>query len=445
MKILGLKRDEVKQKLIKGEITIAVYGLGKIGLPLAVVFAEHGAKVIGVDVNDKLIDFLSKGETPTNEEPGLSELLKRSVKSEKLKITKDGISASKEADVMIILVPTFADKKSLYLDPIYDVAKKISKGLKKGDVVITESTMPPGTTESLIPIFEDSGLRLGEFGLAHAPERVAVGTAIRDITSQYPKIVGASDEKTLEAVIGLYETINKKGVIPMSSIKAAEAVKVFEGVYRDVNIALANELATWCEDHGLNVMEIINAANTQPYCNLHIPGAGVGGHCIPVYPWFLIHLAKKNYPQLIRLARKINESMPKHVMELLMRGLNEVGLPLKGCKVLVLGLTFRGGVKEFANSPSLEIIKELKDWGVKVYVYDPICNKDDAEKFGVEWKDDFKDIDAVIIATDHKEFKKLDLKRMKVEMRHNVIIDGRHVLEKSVRNLGFIYLAVGNV
>ncbi|MFA4701998.1 nucleotide sugar dehydrogenase [Pyrococcus kukulkanii] len=447
MKLLGLTREEVKKALREGKVTIAVYGLGKMGLPLAAVFADNRAKVIGVDINEKVVEMVNRGENHVKEEPGLSELIKRNVEAGRLKATTDGVWAAKQADVMIILVPTLADDRgNLKLEPVYDVAKKIAKGLEKGDIVITEATMPPGTTESLVPILEESGLKLGEFGLAHAPERTMTGTAIRDITGQYPKIVGASDEKTLEAVIGIYETINKKGVIPMSSIKAAEAVKVFEGVYRDVNIALANELALWCEEHGLDAIEVFTAANTQPYCHLHMPGAGVGGHCIPIYPWFVINLAEKTNPRLIKTAREINDSMPHHMVELTIRGLNEVGRSLKGSNILVLGLTFRGGVREFTKSPAIPIIKELKEWGARVYAYDPLCTSEDAERFGAEWKEDFRDVDAIVIVTDHKEFKSLNLEEIAGQVRSKVIIDGRNAVNPKVaKELGFVYLGVGRV
>ncbi|WP_042698100.1 nucleotide sugar dehydrogenase [Thermococcus sp. PK] len=447
MKLIGLNREEVKRIFKEGKVTIAVYGLGKMGLPLAAVFADHGANVIGVDINEKVVEMVNRGENHVKEEPGLSELVKKNVEAGRLRATTDGVWAAKQADMMVILVPTLTDERgNLKLDPVYDVARKIAKGLEKGDIVITEATMPPGTTESLIPILEESGLKLGEFGLAHAPERTMTGTAIRDITGQYPKIVGASDEKTLEAVIGIYETINRKGVIPMSSIKAAEAVKVFEGVYRDVNIALANELALWCEEHGLDALEVFKAANTQPYCHLHMPGAGVGGHCIPVYPWFVINLAKKTNPRLVKTAREINDSMPHHVVELTIKGLNETGKSLKGSNILVLGLTFRGGVKEFMKSPAIPVIKELKEWGAKVYAYDPLCTKEDAERFGAEWKEDFKDVDTIVIVTDHKEFRNLKLDEIAKEVRTKVIIDGRNVLDvKKAEELGFVYLRVGKV
>lgn len=447
MKLLGLSREEVKKAIEKENVTIAVYGLGKMGLPLAAVFADHGAKVIGVDVNEMIVEMVNKGENHVKEEPGLDELVRRNVDEGRLSATTDGVEAAKEADVMIILVPTLTDERgNLKLDPVYDVGHKISRGLKKGDIVITEATMPPGTTESLVPIFEESGLKVGEFGLAHAPERTMTGTAIRDITGQYPKIVGASDEKTLEAVIGIYETINRKGVIPMSSIKAAEAVKVFEGVYRDVNIALANELALWCEEHGLDALEVFQAANTQPYCHLHMPGAGVGGHCIPVYPWFVINLAQRTNPRLIKTAREINDSMPHHVAELTVKALNKVGRPLKGSNVLVLGLTFRGGVREFMKAAAKPIIKEFKEWGANVYAYDPLCTREDAERFGAEWKEDFRGIDAIVITADHREFRELNLERLAGEMRTKVIVDGRNVLDpKEAQKHGFAYLRVGRV
>ena len=441
MKLLGLNREEVKQAFKENKVTIAVYGLGKMGLPLAAVFAEYGAKVIGVDINKKIVDNINRGVNHINEEPGLSELIKKHVKTGRLKATTDGVLAAKQADVMVIIVPVLADKKgNLKLGPVYDVAEKISQGLEKEDIVITETTMPPGTTESLIPILEKSGLNLGEFGLAHAPERTMTGTAIRDITEYHFKVVGASDEKTLEAVIGLYETINKKGVIPVSSIKTAEAVKVFEGIYRDVNIALANELALWCEEQDLDVLEIFKAANTHPYCHLHMPGAGVGGHCIPVYPWFVINLSKKIYPRLIKTAREINDSMPQHIVELVLRGLNEVGKSLKGSNILVLGLTFRGNVKEFRRSPAIDIIKRLKEWDANVYAYDPLCTPEEVEYFGAVWRDDFKNIDALIITTDHKEFKNLDLDNIAEQVRNKVIIDGRHVIDSKEARKKDLYI-----
>ncbi len=443
MNLLELAKEDIKEKFKKGELKVALFGLGKMGLPLASVFADKGARVIGVDIDEERVAAINSGKNPVREEPGLDELVNKNVEAGKLKATTDGVKASKEADVMIILVPTMIDDHgNVNLDPVYDATKKIAKGLERGNIVITEATMPPGTTESLIPILEEgSGLKIGEFGLAHCPERTMTGTAIRDITGQYPKIVGANDDRALNAVSAIYEIINAKGVIPMSSIKAAEAVKVFEGVYRDVNIALANELAIFCEEQNLDALEVFNAANTQPYCHIHKPGAGVGGHCIPVYPWFVMNLADKP-TRLIRMAREINDEMPRHMLELTLKALNEAGLSAKNANILVLGLTFRGDVYEFRKSPSIPFLNMLKEWSDNIYVYDPICSEKDAERFGVRWFEGYDNMDIIVIMNDAREFKNLDIKNL--NMRHKIIVDGRGLVDKKkAKELGYIYLGVG--
>ncbi len=258
------------------DIKIAIYGQGKMGLPLAQVMAQHW-KVIGVDINCELVENLNKGINPINDEPDLDELLVKNLKSKDYEATTDFRRASKNSGIHIILVPTLIKENKPDLSVVKSVAKKISEGLKCGDIVITECTMPPGSTEILIPILEESGLKYKkDFGLVHCPERTMTGTAIRDITEQYPKIIGASDNETLKRLTEIYSKINKKGVIKMSSIIAAELVKVFEGCYRDVNIALANELAYVCEKYKVDSAEVFTAANSQPYCNIHNPGY-VGG------------------------------------------------------------------------------------------------------------------------------------------------------------------------
>ncbi len=442
MNLLELSKEEIKEKFKNGELKVALFGLGKMGLPLAAVFADKGARVIGVDIDEERVAAINSGINPVREEPGLDELVKKNVEAGKLKATTDGVKASKEADIMIILVPTMIDDHgNVNLDPVYDTTKKIAKGLERGNIVITEATMPPGTTESLVPILEESGLKLGEFGLAHCPERTMTGTAIRDITGQYPKIVGANDDRALNAVSAIYEIINAKGVIPMSSIKAAEAVKVFEGVYRDVNIALANELALFCEEQNLDALEVFNAANTQPYCHIHKPGAGVGGHCIPVYPWFVMNLADKP-TRLIRTARTINDEMPRHMLELTLKALNEVGLSAKNANILVLGLTFRGDVYEFRKSPSIPFLNMLKEWSDNIYVYDPICSEKDADRFGVRWFEGYDNMDIIVIMNDAREFRNLNLENL--NMRHKIIVDGRGLVDmKKAKELGYIYLGVG--
>ncbi|NPA74677.1 MAG: nucleotide sugar dehydrogenase [Euryarchaeota archaeon] len=444
MNLLSLNPEEIKTGVKNTQLTITVFGMGKMGLPLAAVFADAGARVIGVDIDKERVKKINEGKNPVPEEPGLAELIERNVSAGRLRATTDGLQAAKEAEVMIILVPTMIDEHgNVKLGPVLDVAEKIAQGLEPGNIVITEATMPPGTTESLIPIFEKSGLKLGEFGVAHCPERTMTGTAIRDIRGQYPKIVGASDERTLQAVSVIYEMINSKGVIKMSSIKAAEAVKVFEGVYRDVNIGLANELALFCEEQNLDALEVFNAANTQPYCHIHRPGSGVGGHCIPVYPWFVMNLSRRE-TRIIRAARVLNDEMPGHMVELTLKALNMAGIAAKNANILVLGLTFRGDVYEFRKSPSIPFIARMKEWCENVYVYDPVCGESDAKRYGAKWWAGYEDMNVVVIMNDAREFKALNLKEIGAKMRNKIIVDGRGIINKDeAKREGFIYMGVG--
>ncbi len=444
--VLKMTAGDIKRAFGDGKITVAIFGLGKMGLPLAAVFAEKGARVVGVDIDHDAVESINKGESRIRGEPGLEELVKKNVEKRRLTASTDGVKASKEADIMIILVPTMTDDRgAVRLEPVIDAAEKISEGLEKGNIVITEATMPPGMTESLIPILEKSSVRIGDFGLAHCPERTMSGTAIRDITRMYPKIIGADSERTLNAVKAVYEVVNSKGTVPMSSIKAAEAVKVFEGVYRDVNIALANELAIYCEEQGLNASEVIKAANTQPYSHIHRPGAGVGGHCIPVYPWFIINQSKTG-ARLLRTAREINDRMAHHMIELTLKAMNDAKKSVKGSNILVLGLTFRGDVYEFRKSPSMPYIEELKEWGANIYAYDPICSGKDAERLGVEWSRGYENMDAVVIMNDAAEFRSLDIRELERKMRTKVIVDGRGLISrKDAEQSGFTYRGIGNV
>jgi len=430
MKCYGLSPEEIRKNIEK--ITVAVYGLGKMGLPLACVFADRGFNVIGVDINKNIVEKINSGENTVKEEEGLSELVKKVVKNGKLKATSNAIKASKMSDIHIIIVPTLLNEnKRPDLSIVINIAENIVNGLKKGDMVITECTMPPGTTESLIPILEKSGLICGkDFGLAHCPERTSTGTAIRDISGEYPKIVGGIDEKTNTALEGIYSIINKKGVIK-TNIKTAEAIKVFEGIYRDVNIALSNELAIYCEENGIDAKEAFKKANTQPYCHLHDPGPGVGGHCIPVYPYFIMN----SKTELIKLSRKINDSMIEHVIDLIIKGLNKTNKNIKDSKILLMGLSFRSGVKEIRNSPTIPLIKKLRELKANIFLYDPLFTKEEIEKYA-KYKEDLENIYWIVIITEDKKFKSLNWEKCD----NIVVIDTRRILDpKNIK----LYYGIG--
>lgn len=452
MKVFGLEKNAIRDAFISGRVTVAIYGLGKMGLPLAAVFAERGAKVIGVDVDQELVNEINEGRCPIVNEPSLPEMLKANVAKGRLSATTDGVAAAKESDVLVILVPCLLNSdNSPDLAAITAVCSSISRGLSRGDFVILETTVPLRATKDVVlPILKQSGLKEGGFGLTFCPERTSSGRAIRDITGAYVKVVGGIDKESTQTAEAIYSVINKKGVITVSDTTAAEVVKLFEGVYRDVNIALSNELALVCKEIGVNPAEVFKVANEpvseetgRPYTNLLQPGAGVGGHCIPVYPYFVLK-ATRTDTKLIELARKINNSMPYHMVDLIMEGLNEAGRSLKGSNIVVLGLAFRGGVKEARNSAAIPIIQRLKELHANVFLYDPLFSKEEVESFGAEYSNSFDNMDCVVIVTNHKEFREYDWQEIGRKMRSKVIVDGRQLVEpEKVRQFGFIYKGIG--
>jgi UDP-N-acetyl-D-mannosaminuronic acid dehydrogenase len=452
MKVFGLEKNAIVDAFSSGGVTVAVYGLGKMGLPLAAVFADKGARVIGVDISPEVVDQVNKGNCPVSNEPGLPEMIKANVERQKLSATTDGVAAARESDVMVILVPCLLNSdKSPDIAAITVVCSSISRGLSRGDFVILETTVPPRTTKDVVlPILKQSGLKEGEFGLAFCPERTSSGRAIRDITGAYMKIVGGIDKESAETAEAIYSVINKKGVITVSDTTTAEIVKLFEGVYRDVNIALSNELALVCREMGISSAEVFPVVN-EPFdeehqryhVNLLQPGAGVGGHCIPVYPYFVTKTTKTD-TKLIELARKINDSMPFHMVDLIIEGLNKAGISIEESSILILGLAFRGGVKETRNSPAIPIIQRLKKLRANVFLYDPLFSREEIESFGAAYCDSFDNMDCLVIVTDHKEFREYNWQEISKKMRTRVIVDGRQVLEPAkVRKLGFVYRGIG--
>lgn len=416
---------------------IAIFGMGKMGLPLACAFAAKGFDVRGIDINAERVARVNRKEDVLPFEPGVHDVLVKTV-GKTLHATMD--TDVHDRDVVILLVPTVVRESAggitPDLDAVLDVARTVGRTLRKDSIVITECTMPPGATERIGAVIQKaSGLKPGaDFGLAHCPERTSSGTALRDIRGQYPKIVGASDAKTLEKVAAMYAKINPKGVIRMPSIMAAECVKVFEGIYRDVNIGLANELSHYCEGIGVDAIGVFQAANTQPYSHIHMPSCGVGGHCIPYYPYFVMN----EKTPLIQAARRTNDAMPRHTVELL--------AAQKGAKVVVMGLTFRGGVKEFRKSPGLEIVRILNEEGMHTYACDPLCTDDEIRAFGAEPLPigQADEMDGIIVCSNHAEFRGLDWAAMVKSMRTRNVVDGVNVVPaQAVRDAGGTFVGIG--
>lgn len=418
---------------------LAVYGLGNVGGPLAAAWLRIGAKVIGVDISKKLLSEIKSGESH-KKEPFISQTFTKSLKNGSLAVTSDGIAASKQSHIKIIAVPVGLKRNKIDLKALLSVSKDVARGLKKGDAVLISPSIPPGTTEKLVlPILEKYSKLKGErdFYLIYNPERIFEGRALEDIESNYPAIVSGLGKKSLAFAEELLKIISKKGVLKMSALANAEAEKLFEGVYRDVNIALANELADFCERVGVNYWETRKGANSQPFCHLHYPGTGVGGLCIPVYPRFVIDAASKAGKQLkmVEFARKTNDLMPIKCVNDAINLLDKHKINPRKTKVAVLGLGFRGEVTDSRLSPTYAVVKEFLKNGCKVAVHDPFILKDDLLPSGVALSSDLNFVlsraGLVFISSDHKMYSKLNSKSFSKANRPLLIFDGRNILEKN--------------
>jgi nucleotide sugar dehydrogenase len=434
---------------------VAVYGMGYVGKAVAAVMLRAGFEVVGVDVSREKVEELNRGSV-RYVEAEVREAIARGLREGSFRATVDGVEASRECGVKVVTVPVYLGRD---LQPDFSsfeaAVRAAGEGSEKGDLVVVESSVPPGTTLGLVkPVLEEaSGLRVeDELLLAYSPERVYVGRAVKDIEERYPKVVAGVGPRSAEAAVALYSRVAKRGVVVLSSPTAAELEKLAEGVYRDVNIALANELARLAAALGVDYLEVREAANTQPYCHLHMPGVGVGGYCIPVYPRFLTYAASKlglKLP-LVELARRINLSMPGYTADLVdaVAGRLGVGEP----KVAILGLAFRGGVDDTRLSPTYDLLDALlkKGYG-DVVVHDPYVERDaQLEALGVELVKDLEGAlrgrDVIVIATDHPEYAGLTLGSLKsASGRERVgVVDGRLVI-KDWRSPppGVVYAAIG--
>lgn len=425
-------------------ITVGIFGLGHIGLPTAAILANNNIHVLGADVNEKTVANINQGIC-SFKEPGLSDLVKKVVSNNYLKATNNLDIAAEKSDILIVIVPTPIDKnKNSDLSYVISACESIKKGLEKDNLVIIESTVPPETgIKKIKPILEESGLKCGEdFSLAYSPERALPHNTIYEMTHNV-RVVGGFDEKSTNLAANLYSHITKGDIIKVKNITSAEMVKLMENTYRDVNIALSNEFALICEKIGVNVNEIIKAANYHPRVNIHTPGPGVGGHCIPVDPYFLIELAKKYNTEatLINDSRRINNNMPKHVLDIL---LNNLDTPTDDYVVSILGVAYKGNVDDVRETPSKELINLLIKNNFNVIAHDPLVSDDVIESFNVKAAtyEEALNADCVILITDHDLYKNIT-----PDMINNkFIIVTRPILNPTkFRESGVNFQAIGDI
>ena len=412
--------------------TVCVIGLGYIGLPTACYLAKAGYEVIGFDLNKEKIKDLEHKKLPFKE-PGLSTLFREAF---------NNISFSsniKPADVFIVSVPTpITSNKKPDLRFVKKATEDINGVLKEKDLVIIESTIPPGTSKKIIlPILTKKHKQFRIY-LSHAPERAIPGKTLREMIKN-DRIIGGIDKKSTNLTKEIYLSF-VKGKIHLTDATTAEFVKLIENTFRDINIAFANELVKVCDGDAINVWEAINLANLHPRVNIHQPGPGVGGHCISIDPWFLIKKANDNGTQLIKLSRKINDLMPSYVVQCVSEILKGVKKP----RITILGAAYKADVDDWRESPALKIIKLAKNKGWQVKIHDHLV-KDFPYKIETDFDKATKSSDCLVLITNHNFYKKINPEKIK-NMRKKRVFDSRNFINKKRwQKAGFDVKILGNI
>ncbi len=439
------------EKIQNRSATLCVVGLGYVGLPTATIFAEKGFPVIGCDVKEDVVKMVADGRSPLKD-LNIDSRLNGAVKKGRLTASSNIAEAIAKSDIILIIVPTPTGTGfEPDLQYITSAGESVRMGLKRGQLVVLESTVYPGVTEDiLLPILEKSGLAVNkDFGLVYCPERYNPGDPEHTVENVV-RLVGATSEEWGDVATLLYGQVTT--VTRVKNIRTAEMAKIIENTQRDLNIALMNEIALVCERLGIDVMDVIDAAASKWNFRVYRPGAGVGGHCLPKDPWYLVKAAEKHgyHAQVITAGRRVNDYMPHHMFELLKKALDDAGMKVSESKVVVMGLSYKENVADTRNPPALGLIKDIKEHGGKVVSVDPFIEEEVAKKeFGIDGHSKSlaeigKGMDAIVIVTSHTEFRGLDLAELRKAMRTPIIIDGRRAVDrKEAAKQGFIYRCIG--
>ena len=433
------------EKAIQGKTaTVAVIGLGYVGLPVACTLAQTGFKVLGIERDQAKAARISKGASPiSDQEPGLVELLTAALSSSRLQVGTDHELCG-QADVILIAVetPVDADSRAPSYEALRGALTSLAPHLKPGALVIVESTIAPGTMQDVVrPLLEESSaLKASEdFHLAFCPERVMPGKLLANLR-ECNRVIGGATPEAAELARQLYRHFVRAD-LDITDTLTAELVKATENTYRDVQIAFANEIALLCENVGADVHQVRELVNKSPLRAMHVPGAGVGGHCIPKDPWLLLHGTQgKLQARLIPTARSINDGMPLHVAQLAEESLATAGVAVEGAKVAVLGYAYLENTSDTRNSPTIPLVERLRSMGATVTIHDP-----HVQEYDLGLKEAVSGSDCVILMVAHDEYRDLDLADLRAWVSTPVLIDGRNLWQKTrAEDLGFIYAGVGN-
>ncbi|MCC6298126.1 MAG: nucleotide sugar dehydrogenase [Anaerolineales bacterium] len=434
---------ELKTKIENKTARLAVIGQGYVGLPVAALFADKGFDMFGVDVRADLVEKINAGINPIEgKEPGLAELLKSVVGSGRLRATTN-YNELKDRDVFIIAVETPVDDHHI---PRYDALRaaltSLAQVMKDGALIIVESTIAPRTMRDLVlPLLEEkSGKKANEgFYLGNCPERVMPGKLLKNLRTM-SRVVGGMTPETSETMVALYRNTVEADLDP-ADCTTAELVKTVENAYRDVQIAFANEVALIAEAAGGDVWKVRELVNKSPQRQMHLPGAGVGGHCIPKDPWLLVHGAADRGVRLrlIPAAREINDAMPLHMVKLLEDALTELGKPILDSRIAVLGYSYLEDSDDTRNSPTRSLVARLYELGAEPVIHDPWISKYNGDVY-----ERIKGCDAAVVMVAHSAYKELDLSRLKSALNLPVLVDGRRVFDSAqVRSVGLTYHCIG--
>jgi UDP-N-acetyl-D-mannosaminuronic acid dehydrogenase len=440
---LGPAAARLSDKIEQRSAVVGVVGLGYVGLTAACALAAQGYRVLGVDTDAPRVEQIGRGRCPfPNTEPVLPELLAEQVRAGRLRAAVDH-AALAEADVILVVVQTPVDAGSHapVLDALESAVRSVGRHLRPGCLVVVESTVPPGTMHNLVvPLLEQtSGLSATtDFLVGCCPERVMPGRLLANL-EQYSRVMGGWTAEAGQVGAQLYRTLTR-GSVDVTSCATAELVKTVENAYRDVQIAFANEVALLCESYGADVYEVRELVNKSPFRAMHLPGAGVGGHCIPKDPWLLVANAGPSTPvRLIPAARSVNDAMPRHVGCLAAGLLADLGQSLAGARIAILGYAYLEDSDDARNSPTADLVSWLQTQGASVAVHDPLvpgCERDLEQVVA--------GADCLVVMVRHSAYRSLDLARLGRLMRRRVLVDGRHLVDGAQAAVaGFAYRCLG--
>ena len=438
LKINMNNMEEVEESLNSKTLRVCVIGIGRIGLPTALSFAKSGLQTTGVDINENLVQNINSGKFPLKDEPGYDKIFDDVIKNKKFTATTNIEDAVPNSDLILLSIPTPMDEKNIPdYSALRNVGEKLSEILSPNSLVIVESTIEPGFIEDeMISIISKSGRLEVEknFFIGVCPENANPGEILHDFTN-LPRLVGSINSNITKIIKTIYNFVFSVELVEMPNCKTANAVKLTTNVFRDINIAFVSELALMFEKLGIDTNKVLEAAKKKYNFQIHYPGAGVGGPCLPINSYQLLNTAKRIGSRLsiIESSRKINEKMPDHVVELTSDAFKECKKSLENSEILILGVSYKPNVKDIQLSPAEHVIKKLQDLGANIHIYDPYFPSSNV--FGITSENNIEDIiskvDAAIIVTGHDEFKELKVE-MFTKMKHPIVIDPRGVVDPSI-------------